>query len=143
MGDGTVNVQDSLVSTIEITVRSTEIDVNGHVNNAKYLEYLEWGREDWYEQRGFTYEVLRDAGYITVLVHIGVDYRREAFQNDRLRIQTHLSAVGNSSITMRQIIDNQSGGRVVDAEAVIVTIDPVTRKPVPVPDSIRRLLASS
>ncbi|WP_078499468.1 acyl-ACP thioesterase domain-containing protein [Paenibacillus selenitireducens] len=25
---------------LEVTVRSTEIDINGHVNNAKYVEYL-------------------------------------------------------------------------------------------------------
>ena len=39
-------------ASIELIVRSTEIDVNGHVNNAKYLEYLEWGREEWYEKAG-------------------------------------------------------------------------------------------
>ncbi|TGU69096.1 acyl-CoA thioesterase, partial [Mesorhizobium sp. M00.F.Ca.ET.186.01.1.1] len=26
------------------TVQSTDIDVIGHVNNAKYLEYMEWAR---------------------------------------------------------------------------------------------------
>jgi acyl-CoA thioesterase FadM len=31
---------------VETVVRCTEIDVNGHVNNAKYVECLEWGRED-------------------------------------------------------------------------------------------------
>ena len=27
-------------TSLDIVVRPTEIDVNGHVNNAKYLEYL-------------------------------------------------------------------------------------------------------
>ena len=44
---------------LETVVRCTEIDVNGHVNNAKYVEYLEWGREEWYERRGFPYEIGR------------------------------------------------------------------------------------
>ena len=39
-------------TSLEIVVRPTEIDVNGHVNNAKYVEYLEWGREEWYERNG-------------------------------------------------------------------------------------------
>ena len=30
----------------EIVVRPTEVDVNGHVNNTKYVEYMEWGREE-------------------------------------------------------------------------------------------------
>src|SRR5438132_2673379 len=29
---------------LEIVVRWSELDLNGHVNNAKYVEYLEWGR---------------------------------------------------------------------------------------------------
>lgn len=43
-------------SSLPIIVRSTEIEVNGHVNNAKYLEYFEWGREEWYEQCALPYE---------------------------------------------------------------------------------------
>jgi acyl-ACP thioesterase len=27
---------------VETVVRCTEIDVNGHLNNAKFVEYLEW-----------------------------------------------------------------------------------------------------
>ena len=32
---------------LEIVVRWTELDVNGHVNNVKCLEYPEWGRHEW------------------------------------------------------------------------------------------------
>ncbi|MBX6352268.1 MAG: acyl-CoA thioesterase [Thermoflavifilum sp.] len=127
-----------LQSQIEILVRSTEIDVNGHVNNAKYLEYLEWGREDWYERLGLDYETLKRMGFLTVVVHISVDYRREAFQNDRLTIVTVVERVGNTSFVMRQYIDNQHGERVIDAEVVLVTVDPETRRKVRVPDVIRQ-----
>ncbi|MGO8899184.1 MAG: acyl-CoA thioesterase [Isosphaeraceae bacterium] len=33
-------------TALEIVVRPTEVNVNGHVNNAKYVEYMEWGRKD-------------------------------------------------------------------------------------------------
>jgi thioesterase III len=33
-------------TAIQIEVRPTELDNMGHVNNAKFLEYMEWGRED-------------------------------------------------------------------------------------------------
>jgi YbgC/YbaW family acyl-CoA thioester hydrolase len=128
----------AFTSEIEIIVRSTEIDVNGHVNNAKYLEYLEWGREDWYEQLGLDYYTLKQMGFLTVVVHISADYRREALQNDRLRIRTVVDRVGNTSFVMKQTIDNQRGERVMDAEVVLVTIDPVTRQKVRVPDVIRQ-----
>jgi thioesterase-3 len=129
-----------MLSEIEIIVRSTEIDVNGHVNNAKFLEYLEWGREDWYEQHQLDYETLKALGAVTVVVHVSANYRREAVQNDRLRIQTQLSEVGNTSFRMKQWIYNQRDELVLDAEFVIVTVDPVTHQKVRVPDAIRSQL---
>ncbi|MDQ0190590.1 acyl-CoA thioesterase [Alicyclobacillus cycloheptanicus] len=125
-------------SSIEILVRSTEIDVNGHVNNAKYLEYLEWGREDWFEQRGLDYQTLKALGVVTVTAHISADYRKEAVQNDRLRITTRLAEVGNTSMRMIQEIDNQREERVLDATVILVTVDPDRHTKVPVPERIRR-----
>ncbi|WDL97380.1 acyl-CoA thioesterase [Alicyclobacillus sp. ALC3] len=130
------------LSSIEIQVRSTEIDVNGHVNNAKYLEYLEWGREDWFEANGLDYDTLKSQGAVTVTAKVTANYRREAVQNDRLRVQTSLLSVGNSSFRMSQEITNQQGQLVLDAEFVIVTVDPATHTSVRVPDSIRGVLPS-
>lgn len=124
---------------IEIMVRSTEIDVNGHVNNAKYLEYLEWGREDWYERLGLDYDTLKEMDIVTVVAHISADYRHEALQNDRLRIITWLDSVRNTSLTMKQEIHNQTGTRVMDATVVIVTVSAATRTKIRVPDMIRNL----
>lgn len=45
---------------LETVVRCTEIDVNGHLNNAKFVEYLEWGREEWYDRNGFAYDRLEE-----------------------------------------------------------------------------------
>src|SRR4029077_12914395 len=50
---------------VETVVRCTEIDVNGHLNNAKFVEYLEWGREEWYESHGFGYDHLEELRVIT------------------------------------------------------------------------------
>lgn len=127
----------STETKMELTVRSTEIDVNGHVNNAKYLEYLEWGREDWYERLGLDYETLCGMGVITVVVHVSANFRAEAKQNDTLTVTTHMSRVGNTSFTMTQSIDNQRHERVLDAEFIIVTVDAQSRKKIRVPDAIR------
>lgn len=126
-------------SRIEIEVRSTEIDVNGHVNNAKYVEYLEWGREAWYEQRGLTHGRLLELGAITVTVNLTVNYRRECRQGDRLMISTSPERLGNTSFVVRQTIHNQDGAIVLEANVTTVTIDPATRKSRPVPDELARV----
>lgn len=131
------------VTRITTPVRCTEIDVNGHVNNAKYLEYYEWGREDWYEQHELPYEVLKAAGVVTVVARAEVDYRQPAKQNDQLTITTFLSQVGKKSFRMKQQITGANGYLVSEAIFVIVTVDVVTGSPVPVPQLLSKHASQS
>ncbi|GGE31928.1 thioesterase [Pullulanibacillus camelliae] len=123
---------------LDVIVRSTEIDVNGHVNNAKYLEYIEWGREEWYEKVGLTYAVFLKMGIQTVTVNINVNYRKECVQGDHLRIKTRPDKVGNTSYVMVQEIMNQNGELCADARVTCVTMDAKTRQSRPVPEALRR-----
>ncbi|WP_067617295.1 acyl-CoA thioesterase [Alicyclobacillus acidiphilus] len=130
------------VTQMKTTVRSTEIDVNGHVNNAKYLEYYEWGREDWYEHRGLTYAALRDRGVVTVVARAEVDYRHPAKQNDVLTITTWLNEVGRTSFRMKQHIVNATGNLISEGQFVIVCVHPDTGRPVPVPSEIAKYVVT-
>jgi thioesterase-3 len=127
--------------SLEIVVRSTEIDVNGHVNNAKYLEYLEWGREEWYETAGLHYDVFTKMGIQTVTVNININYRKECKQGDRLTIKTSPERLGNTSYSLKQEIYNQRGELVADAIVTSVAMDLETRKGRPVPDELRKLFS--
>lgn len=124
---------------LEIVVRSTEIDVNGHVNNAKYLEYLEWGREEWYETSGLHYDVFTGMGIQTVTVNININYRKECKQGDLLTIKTRPEKMGRTSYILKQEIINQHGELCADALVTSVAMDIETRKGKEVPDELRRL----
>lgn len=123
-------------TTLDIIVRSTEIDVNGHVNNAKYVEYLEWGREDWYERIGMSYDRLLALGAVTVAVNLNLNYRRECRQGEALTITTRPDRLGRTSFVVAQTIRNRESDVVADALVTIVTIDPTTRKSRPVPEEM-------
>ncbi|WP_206881287.1 acyl-CoA thioesterase [Alicyclobacillus mali (ex Roth et al. 2021)] len=129
------------LTQMEIVVRCTEIDVNGHVNNAKYLEYYEWGREDWFEQQGLDYHTMKGLGAVTVVARAEVDYHQAAHQNDRLVITTWLDGVGRTSLRMRQRLTGPFGALVGEALFIIVTVSPETGKPVLVPEPLRALAA--
>ncbi len=119
---------------LEAVVRCTEIDVNGHVNNAKYVEYLEWGREEWYDRHGFTYEHLRDLGAVTVVVNMNLNFRQPCHQGDRLRIITWPQCRGHTSFALAQRIDRGDATAVADAVVTLVTVDPDTRRARPLPE---------
>lgn len=128
---------DSVV--VETVVRSTEVDVNGHLNNAKFVEYLEWGREEWYERNGFDYARLDGMGVITVVVNISLDYRQACHQGDRLRIVTWARSRGRSSFALAQRIERVDGTVAADGVATLVTVDSQTRRAVGLPAEFAEL----
>jgi len=129
-------------SVIDLVVRSTEIDVNGHVNNAKYLEYLEWGREDWYERSGLYYNILLQMNVQTVTVNININYRKECRQGEKLSIRTNAEKAGRSSYVLKQQILNEHGQLCADALVTCVTIHVQTRESTPMPTQLRQAFPS-
>lgn len=124
-------------TALEIVVRCTEIDVNNHVNNAKFVEYLEWGREDWYEQNGLPYDRLHEQGAVTVTVNIDLNFRAECRQGDVLVIRTRPERLGRTSFALRQEIRRREGDVLAaDAVVTLVTINPATRASRPVPEAL-------
>ena len=124
---------------LETVVRCTEVDVNGHVNNAKYVEYLEWGREEWYEAHGFPYARLLELGAITVVVNLNLNLRQPCHQGDRLRIVTWPERRGRTSFALAQRVEREDGTVAADAVATLVTVDPGTGRPRPLPEEFARL----
>ncbi len=122
--------------SIQIEVRSTEIDVMGHVNNAKYLEYMEWGREEWYNQIDLPFHVFEEMGVGTVTVNININYRKEARLAEKLTITTRPLRCGRSSFVLKQEIHNERGELVADAEIISCTISLKERKSVPLPKEL-------
>lgn len=121
---------------LSIVVRPTEVDVNGHVNNAKYVEYLEWGREEWYERNGLPYDRLHALGAITVTVNINLDFRRECRQGENLVIVTRPHRAGRTSFALAQEIRKADGAVAAEGVVTLVTIDPATRKSRPLPEAL-------
>jgi thioesterase-3 len=129
-------------TSLEIVVRPTEIDINGHVNNAKYVEYLEWGREEWYERNGLPYERLFALGAVTVTVNLNLNYRKECRQGELLVVLTRPERLGRTSFTLRQEIRKRTGEVAADAMVTLVTIDPATRISRPVPNELAQAVRS-
>ena len=124
---------------LETVVRCTEIDVNGHVNNAKYVEYLEWGREEWYDRQGFAYGRLMELGAVTVVVNLNLNLRQPCHQGDRLWIVTWPQRHGHTSFALAQQIERSDGTVVADGVVTLVTVDPDTRRARPLPEELARL----
>lgn len=136
----TRTVRGRLISTLEIEVRSTDLDALGHVNNARYVEYLEWGRFEWVRENGIPIDLFGRDRLTTVLVNVNVNFRHEACLGDRLRVHTWLAELGRRSFRFGQEVVREDGVRVADAVVTSVMFDTTTRASVAIPDDLRVLL---
>ncbi len=98
------------------TVRSYELDAYNHVNNAIYLQYLEFGRMEYLRAIGFDYEGLVSAGYYLFISHIDIHYRSSARLFDVLSIEVESVKLGRVSGTFHQRITNQRGELCAEAD---------------------------
>jgi YbgC/YbaW family acyl-CoA thioester hydrolase len=108
---------------------------HGHVSNVKLVDYLDQARVVWYH-------FCQSLGVNGVVVHLGVNYKREVFNNEVLIVRTCLERVGNTSFTLRETIVNEQNELVISAEVVLATIHPQIRMKVRVPQEIHGLMTS-
>lgn len=123
----------------DITVRGFHIDVFGHTNNARYLEFMEIARWDALQPiiaSGFFAK--RNLGF--VIVNININYRAASFINDILEVKTIMKHIGNKSIVVHHdVFDKTKGHPVCDADVTFVLMDLKTRKAVPVEGELREV----
>ncbi len=85
-------------------VRNYECDPYGHVNNAVYLQYLEYARTEYLRSVGFDYPAAVAAGYGLYVARAEIDYKRSALPDDMLTIQSWPVKKGAASGIMGQRI---------------------------------------
>ena len=71
-----------------LKVRTYECDSYGHVNNANYLNYLEFARYEFLKDVGFNYEAMINAGFGIYVARIEIDYKKPAIADDELILKS-------------------------------------------------------
>jgi acyl-CoA thioester hydrolase len=77
-----------MTSECSLRVRTYECDSYGHVNNANYLNYLEFARYELLKDIGFDYPKAIRSGYGVYVARIEIDYKKPAVTDDQLIIKT-------------------------------------------------------
>ena len=77
-----------MICKCTLKVRTYECDSYGHVNNANYLNYLEFARYEFLRDAGFDYPAMIKAGYGIYVARIEIDYKKPAITDDELQIKS-------------------------------------------------------
>jgi thioesterase-3 len=117
-----------MIHTIEIKIRGYHLDLFGHVNNARYLEFLEEARWAAFEKT-VDLEQMARKGWAFTVVNVNINYRRPALMNDVLRIETRIAEWRRRSAVVRQeVLQAQGGELVADADVTFVIFDTTKQK---------------
>jgi acyl-CoA thioester hydrolase len=85
-------------------VRDYECDLQGVVNNAVYLHYLEHARHRWMLSLGLDFAALHDRGIDLVVARIEVDYRFPLRSGDRFEVRSVVHREGRLKTIFQQDI---------------------------------------
>lgn len=123
-----------------IKVRGYHLDVYQHVNNARYLEFLEEARWEALEQEeSFRWMVAHQIAF--VVANININYRKPAVLGDRLIITSSLQQLNGKSGVLSQVITREPDGiTVADALITFVCVDLRTQKGLALEGELREKL---
>ncbi|WP_435100111.1 acyl-CoA thioesterase [Arhodomonas sp. AD133] len=123
-----------------IRVRGFHLDLYGHVNNARYLEFLEEARWDQLrEHLDFDWWQARNLAF--VIANIDIDFRRPAGMDDELLVDVTLKTLGERSGVLHQRVVRSDGVLVAEADVTFVIFDGGAATVVPIEGEIRERLA--
>jgi acyl-CoA thioester hydrolase len=113
-------------------VRSYECDSYSHVNNAVYLHYLEYARWEFLKDIGFDYNAMVRAGFAVYISRVEISYKKSAYPDDELLIETTPVKKGAVSGTLQQII-TRGGDLIAEAKVIWAFVNSSTGTPAKIP----------
>ena len=114
---------------IEVPVRFMDIDALQHVNNARYLNFLEESRI------AYSQELLN-----VLVARVEIDFLRPVLFGEKLQVYTRISKLGTKSFTFESVITTANKkGEFPAAKAVqtLVAFDPKTHKSAAIAPELR------
>ena len=126
---------------IRIPVRFADVDLMGHVNNAKYVTYLEESRVAYF--RAFPELDFTKSDYVlensVIVASLKLDYRSPAYLNETLVVGLGATELRRSSFTLEYTVEEEKTHRLVaNASTIMVYFDYKAQKSLEIPPALRQ-----
>ena len=125
-----------------IEVRFSDLDSLGHVNNARYLTYMEQARIGYFHHLGLWWQRRWPAvGFI--LADARVTFQRPILLEYKVKIGVRIPRLGNKSFPMHyHLEDAETGDVFATGTTVQVCYDYQNQHTIPIPEAWRHIITS-
>jgi acyl-CoA thioester hydrolase len=125
-----------------IDVRYGDLDPQGHLNNAKYLTYIEQARIHYIKQLGLWDGIsFLDIGIILADVHL--TFRSPIHFGQPVRVGVRVSRLGNKSLSMEYRLEDAGNGQeLARGSTVSVAYNYHERETIPLPTEWRTAITN-
>ena len=125
---------------LPITVRYSDIDAQGHVNNTRFATFFESGRLSYLQQLGlWDGKDFLNLGLIVADIHVSYLKPITLWQN--IQVATRVSHIGNKSIKFEfQLLDTDSGDLLSKGETINVGYDYKSEQTIPISAKWRKAI---
>ncbi|QGG48283.1 acyl-CoA thioesterase [Heliorestis convoluta] len=123
---------------LDFQVRDYECDLQGIVNNAVYLNYLEHARHEFMYEKGIDFAALHKEGKDLVVVRMEIDYKYSLTSRDRFVVRLKVDQESRLKLAFFQEIYRVPDQKLI-LQAKVVGVCLHKGKPVAVPEIIQAL----
>jgi acyl-CoA thioester hydrolase len=122
-----------------VTLRFSDQDSTGHINNVSFAAYIEAGRVafGWHHTRP-----LMTPAQDLFMANLSIAYRNQVRYPGNVEVGTGVKKIGRTSITLGHAVHRDDGALAAEAESVVVLVDRAAGKSEPISDSIRAILGA-
>ena len=126
--------------SVPLTVRFTEIDMYGIVNNAVVISYFEYARIEYFKHIGLMSDWLNPLSEtVPVVADVQCDYLKQIKYDEQLIIYVKANSIGNSSVDIHYLARNERDEVVFTGRGTMVQIGRISGKGVPWTDKEKSL----
>jgi acyl-CoA thioester hydrolase len=110
--------------TIIIVPRYAETDKAGIVHHSVYPVWFEMGRTELLRANGLAYKDLEATGVFFVVAELNIKYRRPAFYDEKLRLETSCTGVTASKVEHSyKLIREESRIVLAEGASILACVD--------------------
>ncbi|ARK20513.1 acyl-CoA thioesterase [Sporosarcina sp. P26b] len=115
----------------DVSVRFSETDMYGHLNNTKVFAYFEYARIEYLKDLNHMAKWLDPKGLtIPIVADLQCDFVKQVYFDEKLRIYVKANSMGNSSVDLHYMAKNERNEIVCTGRGAIVQVGRKDGKPV-------------